>query len=263
MEVSPLRNLIRMRAVRHLVAMAVVLSLTLGSVSPAAAASNYRWAGQRSDADLYSGLDGYLRTSAITMADSTNNTVGPWFSMGPSNQWVQIGLYQGTAGTGTCPGATCIRSRTSVHMYGEWVDSCLSYGIGDLGVAPTANYPFYISYTGSTASSCGFAYQWAYRVGSYTNPPVLLRYMNVSLAGPQSFQEVQWNSVNETAPPTYHGLNASGGINDSYGLHLFKYSTGQWLLWSPANAPGTYVQTIGAPPSYFAMKNWSAFQTHN
>lgn len=237
------------------------LTVILATAALVTAASNYRYAGQRSDTNLYNGLDGYLRTSAITMADSTNNTLGPWFSMGPLGQWVQIGLYQGTAGTGTCPGATCIRSRTSVHMYGEWTDSCSTYGISDLGVPPTPNYPYYLSYTGTSTSACGVAFQWAFRVGSFTNPPVLLKYMSVNAAGPQSFQEVQWNTVNETAPTTYHGLNASGAVNDSYGLHLYKHSSSQWVLWNSTNAPNTYTQVTGAPPSYIISKLWSAFKT--
>jgi hypothetical protein len=158
-------------------------------LTPQLVLAGYQYAGQRT-AQTVNGLSGTIWTNLLTLRDPSHEHVNHSFSLGPSGQWAQVGVYQGSVGGSSSP--------SSVRMYTEWIDTCGYYNFDDIGSAGNPpNYVwFQVNYTGSyTSAYCGGSYLWAYRVGLATNPPVRTSYMSVNAAPPDAFTEHYFESA--------------------------------------------------------------------
>lgn len=218
------------------------------------------YAGQSGTTQV-SGLRGYVWATAAVMDAPTVNAQIHFVNICPTTSctsWVQMAAYQGTVGVGTCPGATCVRSQTSIHMYGENTDACGNYGIDDLGAPPVSNEFYIVSYSGTSAViDCQTQRKWYLRYGSVNNPPAFIGYLSSTTGVPQSATEIHGGDNMNT---DYFGLNNTHAVSDAYGLHVLK--SGSWVLWNSTNVAGSG-SFQNAPPYYVSKKAFSAFQTHD
>lgn len=252
------------RSQRLLVGLTAVATLLVGQVSVANATVWHIYAGQ-SSTTVVDGVDGYIYTTKVTMAHPTANGIANFLNLCSSTscgQWVQLGPFQGTFGTGTCPGVTCIQSTTAIHMYWENLDGCSDYDNADLGAPPTPNYPYYVTRTGTTITlDCGVEKKYAFRFGSFVNPPSGYGYMSSTGGIPIVETEQKYDDAVGGMEPfavTYYGLNNSHAINHSYAVRLYNLGTGVWSLWDTAVATVTFHDN---PPYYKGAEHWSAFDT--
>jgi hypothetical protein len=211
------------------------------------------------------GIDGYIRGSGIVMAH-TDNAVLEWINLSKESPkaFVQVGDYQGQMGL--CPGTRCYNSPTQVHMYWE-MNSCSStrYNALDLGVPPTPNYAYYISWNGSfNDNDCG-SYYFPIRVGSVTNQPVGTGRMHASYAFAEAALEDRFLSTQspEHIGTVWFGLDNNAQVSGSYGLHLYTRATGIWSIWNNAGTyagPGSYPAGIYNPLIYIHKRYYDSFQ---
>jgi hypothetical protein len=249
--------------VGRLARLAIAASVLLAAPTLVAGAAEHIYAGQYSST-AFSGVDGYIRVSGTNMVDGNNNFHATFVNLCVTTscgQWVQVGQFQGTIGTGTCPGSACVRSTTYVHGYFENYLWCGEYDIDDTGDEHLdPNVPYYVSRVGTGVSSCDDTDEkYAFRSDSYTNPPDGYGYLTASTGIPIAETEL-YHQIGDGEPLGQDrvGLNDNNQVNDSFGLHVL--SAGNWLLWSPSNAPGSQ-QFDDDPPYYYSVKQYSAFRT--
>lgn len=246
--------------VRHRLALSALVATVVLAANPLAVAAqaNFIYAGHWTTSTTWNGQDGYIQAQAIIMNDPYVNHHNHWFGMGPPGQKVQIGVFQGTITDRTSP--------NRMHMYVESESMCAnSYNVDDLGEPPTPNYAYYVNYTGGTTTyPCGFQYQWAYRVGSVTSPPVYTSYMSAYQDNPSTYTEIYWaGSPREVIKTNWFGLNHQHNVNLGYALRVYKLNTNTWTLWTLANVPGTSIHRDDDPPDYDSVRAYYAYITHD
>lgn len=249
----------RKYARRALLVCALVTALVTTPGTPATAATpTHRWAGYEGPVAV-TGIDGYIRGSGTVALPSTQFHAN-WINLCRSScaQWVQLGVYQGHFGT--------ITSLSQMHIYLEnnW-NGCF-YESTDFGAPPSANYPYYISYTGSRfVNDCpggGYEYEYAARKGSYTNPPIGYALMAGSSGFPFAKTELFSATSNATDVPhntDYFGTDNNHVANGSYGIHLLM--GGSWTSWTPTTEPGTAAVNY-QPPTLGSTHSYWSFATH-
>jgi hypothetical protein len=165
-------------------------------------------------------------------------------------KWTQTGTYQGTFAGGS--------SSASVHSYYENVDDCGYYYAGDVGIPPTPNYAYYISWDLGTTHSIvcdpgfGTAYNFEYRRGSIVSAPFFVGTLPSTDGLAMAKTEVQGGApIGTDRFGCDHNKSCNNG---SYGLHLFNGTT--WPGWT-----GASTSSNGNPPYVHTYHNYWAFAT--
>lgn len=249
---------------RTLALLVLLLTASLTAPQPTVAQQVFKYAGQYAT-NTFTGIDGYIRVSGTTMVDPYFNHHATWIDLCPGtscSSWIQTGQYQGTVGTGTCPGSACVRSITYAHGYLENMQWCGEYDIDDTGDEHLhPNVPYYISRVGTGVSSCNDTdWKYAFRSDSFSNPPDGYGYLSSSSGVPLADTELYADpSQNEPLGQDRIGLDNNNQENGSYSLHLL--SGGSWTQWNATSAPGTTVPTPASPLHYYGVKAYSSFRT--
>jgi hypothetical protein len=201
------------------------------------------YAGQHTTS-WWSGVDGYIRASGTVMLDGVNNFHAHFVNLcshSNCDQWVQIGQSQGHE-----------LSATQIWSYFESFDECGVRRLGKLGVPPTPNYPYYVSYLRETSGSCPQS-QFAFRQGSWSNPAVGYGFM--SFASGIAIAETEISSVGPREPinTNYFGTNDAHVYQASKALHLWN---GTWAIWTIATN-----EIEAEPPFRDTLHQWGAFKT--
>jgi hypothetical protein len=218
-----------------------------------ASAANLQWGGWGTNSSGFTGIDGYLWQTATS---STTGLHAVWMNIcgspcaGTNPQWVQTGTYQGIFAGGSSPNAP--------HVYMENAEPCGGYQAYDYGAPASADYAYYLTYNGSSqqvVTPCGqlTEYIWAYRKGSWTNPPFAYGLMTTA-SGPASAKTEMQNGAPEGID--YFGCSTSGCNNAGYGLHL--QVSGSFALWT-SSYPASASQ--GNPPYLHTYNTYWSYWT--
>lgn len=111
-------------------------------------------------------------------------------------------------------------------------------------------------------------YYFPFRIGSFTNQPKYFGRMNGTRGMLQAFVENRFNQSPEPINLIWFGLNHSGNVNGSFGLHVYNHPAG-WSLWTPAAFPGTQrlrpTDPVGIPNPLVIIpsRDWDAFQVRD
>jgi hypothetical protein len=252
--------------------LAIPLAFALSLMMPATALADWHFlfSGQSIRGNVASGVDGYVRGSGIAMSSDDGGHIAEWIAvesatLGGHGGWVQIGMYQGVLGdTKLFP--MYITMRAHVDIYTEsrpcgYADES-GYVVQDKGAPNPADYPVYVSWDGLMAThqiACADRTQamsaYYFRMGSWSNAPFETGYMEGTSGGPDSELEVAYQVTPDKVNTVRFGEDATGGINDSHGLHL--YNSGSWSLWSASTRTGAT-----SPLVYVPRKNYSAYEAH-
>jgi hypothetical protein len=172
------------------------------------------------------------RVRRTASALNSGGYAGRGFGIGDSH----LALVAPTLRVSTEPGQ--LQSPTGTHLYTE-SNGCggTAYTPVDLGTPPTPNYPVYVSWDGVyNLNACSGAGAWYfdYRRGSWLNAPIGTAVLPASTGYPEAALEEMYYDPHppEHINTTWFGLDNNQNVNNSYGLHLSTYATGNWALWS-------------------------------
>ena len=184
------------------------------------------------------------------------NICGSIDAFGRCITWAQTGTYQGMNPDGGT-------SYSTVRMFWENMTACTNsadYYFGDVGVPPTPDYPYYISWNGGSSfdKTCSngnhvTAYTWEWRKGSFTSNPFHYGDLGHTFGFASAATEViDLATIGTDRFGCDHNKICT---NPSYGLHLYNGST--WSLMTNAVVLGG----PGNPPYLHTWQNFWAFST--
>jgi hypothetical protein len=132
------------------------------------ASRQYVWS--RSSLAAY-GVDGYLRHPSGSLVDPDCSFLAHFFAVAdpgsPVGAWVQVGLTVGVLPNP--PGGV----PTTYKIYSDGVNNCGTYNLVNHGNPTASNRAYYLSYTGTTGTSCNTTfYQYAIRKDDWYNQPI-------------------------------------------------------------------------------------------
>lgn len=242
----------RIRFHRPGFAVATLLTLSLVLSATPVLAVTRAYAGYGSNA-TWSGIDGYLRQSTSVPLSGTQAHVN-YINVCGLNcaTWVQTGTYQGLSPLGD-------HNYTAVHVYYENVDACGDYYFHDQGAAPSADYPYYLTWDGGSSyqqtcfdGSRHIAYLWQWRKGSVTSTPFFIGDLGFTAGQASAATEVHDGA---TIGTDYYGCDPNKACSSGgYGIHVFSGSS--WSSLTNASAIGPY-----NPPYLRTFHNYWAFAT--